>query len=108
MTGTAVTVRYWAAAKAAAGLAEEEYDDPADLASLLEAVRRRHGGDSRLAEVLHRCSYLVDEVSPGRRAPEEVAVTAGSTVDVLPPFAGGALDDRPAGTPASGDRLAPA
>ena len=60
-------VRYWAAAKAAAGAAEETYAAVADLAALLVAVRARHGADSRLPGVLARCSYLVDEVSPGRR-----------------------------------------
>ena len=84
-----VLVRYWAAAKAAAGLPEETYAHVPDLASLLDAVRARHGADGRLAEVLTRCSYLVDEVSPGRRAPADVAVPEGAVVDVLPPFAGG-------------------
>ena len=86
---TDVVVRYWAAARAAAGLAEERYEPPSDLAALLDAVRARHGADSRLAEVLARCSYLVDEVSPGRRAPRDVPVPHGAVVDVLPPFAGG-------------------
>jgi molybdopterin converting factor small subunit len=84
-----VLVRYWAAAKAAAGLPEETFAHEPDLAALLDAVRARHGGDGRLAEVLARCSYLVDEVSPGRRAPADVPVPEGAVVDVLPPFAGG-------------------
>jgi len=84
-----VVVRYWAAAKAAVGAAEESYPAPGTLALLLDAVRERHAGSSRVAEVLLRCSYLVDEVSPGRRAPEDVAVPGGAEVDVLPPFAGG-------------------
>jgi sulfur-carrier protein len=86
---TEVVVRYWAAARAAVGLPEERYDPPGDLAALLDAVRARHGAGSRLAEVLARCSYLVDEVSPGRRAPRDVPVPPGAVVDVLPPFAGG-------------------
>jgi molybdopterin converting factor small subunit len=81
-------VRYWAAAKAAAGLAEETFPAEPDLGALLDAVRARHSG-SRLPEVLARCSYLVDEVSPGRRPPAEVPLAAGAVVDVLPPFAGG-------------------
>jgi sulfur-carrier protein len=84
-----VTVRYWAAARSAAGLAEEMFEPEPDLGALLEAVRSRHGADGRLADVLRRCSYLVDEVSPGRRAPADVALLPGSLVDVLPPFAGG-------------------
>jgi len=86
---TEVVVRYWAAAKAAAGVSEERFDAPADLGALLDAVRERHGARSRLAEVLARCSYLVDEVSPGRRDPADVALPPGAVVDVLPPFAGG-------------------
>ena len=82
-------VRYWAAAKAAAGVAEESFAAVPDLAALLDAVRARHGADGRLAEVLVRCSYLVDEVSPGRRAPADVPLAPGAVVDVLPPFAGG-------------------
>ena len=89
---TEVVVRYWAAAKAAAGLAEETFPAVPDLGALLDAVRARHGAASRLAEVLARCSYLVDEVSPGRRAPADVPLTAGAVVDVLPPFAGGSGD----------------
>ena len=84
-----VLVRYWAAAKAAAGVSEERFDAPADLGALLDAVRERHGARSRLAEVLARCSYLVDEVSPGRRDPADVALPPGAVVDELPPFAGG-------------------
>lgn len=82
-----VTVRYWAAAKAAAGVADEQVDAGGTLASVLDAVRAAHGPE--LATVLARCSYLVDEVSPGRAPHAEVAVADGSVVDVLPPFAGG-------------------
>jgi molybdopterin converting factor small subunit len=91
---TEVVVRYWAAAKAAVGLAEETFPTEPDLGALLDAVRARHGADSRVAEVLARCSYLVDEVSPGRRAPSDVALVPGAVVDVLPPFAGGSRDHR--------------
>lgn len=92
MTGSSdVVVRYWAAAKAAVGKAEESYAAPGNLATLLDAVRARHGAGSRLAEVLVRCSYLVDGVSPGRRPHAEVEVPAGTVVDVLPPFAGGSV-----------------
>ena len=109
MTGSSeVVVRFWAAARAAAGRAEERYAAPGDLGALLDAVRARHGADSRLAEVLARCSYLVDEVSPGRRAPSDVPVPAGAVVDVLPPFAGGsgAVGRGAAGTRGRRARLA--
>jgi molybdopterin converting factor small subunit len=108
MTGPDVLVRYWAAAKAAAGVPDERYPAPTDLGDLLDAVRARHGSASRLAEVLQRCSYLVDEVSPGRRAATEVAVLPGATVDVLPPFAGGSGDGHGSGTRSTGQGLDPA
>ena len=83
-----VRVRYWAAAKAAAGLSEEDIDAAGTLADLLVAVRDAHG--QPLSGVLARCSYLVDEVSPGTAPHDQVAVADGAVVDVLPPFAGGA------------------
>ena len=105
---TEVVVRYWAAAKAATGLAEEPFPAEPDLGALLDAVRARHGVDSRVAEVLARCSYLVDEVSPGRRPPSDVALAPGAVVDVLPPFAGGSRDhDVEAGTPDADAGVAP-
>ena len=94
-----VLVRYWAAAKAAAGRPEEELPAVATLAELLDALRERYGAGSQLDVVLGRCSYLVDEVSPGTRNPAEVVLAPGAVVDVLPPFAGGA------GTAGDGPRL---
>jgi molybdopterin converting factor small subunit len=84
-----VLVRYWAGARAAAGCEQESYDDAADLAALLVAVTRRHAADT-LPTVLARCSYLVNEVSPGTTAHAAVPVPTGAVVEVLPPFAGGA------------------
>lgn len=80
------TVRYWAAAKSAAGLAEEPYD-AATLADALNAARDRHPGE--LVRVLRRCSFLVDGDPVGTRAHETVRLAEGGTVEVLPPFAGG-------------------
>ncbi|MBZ3907849.1 MoaD/ThiS family protein [Streptomyces brasiliscabiei] len=80
------TVRYWAAAKAAAGIAEEPYD-AATLADALTAARDRHPGE--LDRVLRRCSFLVDGNPVGTRAHETVRLAEGGTVEVLPPFAGG-------------------
>ncbi len=81
-----VTVRYWAAAKAAAGVAEEPYEADT-LAGVLDAVRERH--PSELTRVLMRCSFLVDGAPAGTRAHETVRLAEGGTVEVLPPFAGG-------------------
>ncbi|WP_200306745.1 MoaD/ThiS family protein [Streptomyces adelaidensis] len=80
------TVRYWAAAKAAAGVAEEPYD-AATLADALTEARERHPGE--LVRVLLRCSFLIDGDPVGTREHETVRLAEGGTVEVLPPFAGG-------------------
>lgn len=82
----AVTVRYFAAAAEAAGLAQETVDLAAEatLAQLLDELVIRHG--DRLEQVLKRSSLLVDEVVARNR---DSLTPAGATIDVLPPFAGG-------------------
>ncbi|MFF8959329.1 MoaD/ThiS family protein [Streptomyces sp. NPDC014894] len=80
------TIRYWAAAKAAAGVAEEPYT-AATLAEALDGARRRHPGE--LTRVLARCSFLIDGDPVGTRDHETVRLAEGCTVEVLPPFAGG-------------------
>jgi len=81
------TIRFWAAARAAAGVAEESYD-AATLAEALDAARAAHG--PRLAEVLQRCSFIVDDDPVGLRAHDTIPLRDGGSVEVLPPFAGGA------------------
>ncbi len=81
-----VTVRYFAAARAAAGTDTESVELAAGSAvdDLLAALRARHGEELR--RVLERCSFLLDEVAVrAHTAP----LADGATVDVLPPFAGG-------------------
>lgn len=81
-----VTLRYWAAAKAAAGVAEEGV--AADtLAAALTCAVDLHG--DQLARVLARCSFLIDGHPVGSRARDDVALGPGAVVEVLPPFAGG-------------------
>jgi sulfur-carrier protein len=80
------TIRYWAAARDAAGVGEEAYD-AATLSAALEAARARHGEE--FSRVLARCSFVVDDVPAGTRDPTLVELSAGGTVEVLPPFAGG-------------------
>jgi sulfur-carrier protein len=76
-------VRYFAAAKAAAGCAQESV--PAGtLEELVTALADRHG--ERLTLVLKASSYLVDGVCSRDLS---TVVDDQSTVDVLPPFAGG-------------------
>ena len=77
------TVRYFAAARAAAGTTEESLD-AADLDELVDTLGQRHG--ERLALVLKSCSFLVDGLARHERS---AAIPAESTVDILPPFAGG-------------------
>ena len=80
------TLRFWAAAKEAAGVAEEQYE-ASTLAAALAAARERHG--ERFGTVLARCSYVVDGDPVGGRDHATVPLRAGGVVDVLPPFAGG-------------------
>jgi sulfur-carrier protein len=82
---TSVTVRYWASARAAAGVPEEHFVGPMVLEALVAAALERHGGAPELARVLNVCSVLVD----GTRADRETVIQPGSTVEFLPPFAGG-------------------
>jgi molybdopterin converting factor small subunit len=81
-----VTVRYFAAARAAAGVESEPVAVPvgATVDLLLKTVRAAHGDD--LARVLDRCSYLLDEVAVRDR---DTPLHDGAVLDVLPPFAGG-------------------
>jgi molybdopterin converting factor small subunit len=80
-----ITVRYFAAARAAAGSDCEQLTVRSDatVADLVDGL----GGRSReLAHVLVRCSFLCDGVAVRDQAQP---VRAGCTIDVLPPFAGG-------------------
>jgi sulfur-carrier protein len=85
---TNVTVRYWAAAKQAAGVAEETLDADT-LAAAIAAALARRGQDPRLRAVLDRSSFLVDGSAVGRSSAEEVLLPEAAVIEVLPPFAGG-------------------
>lgn len=75
-----ITVRYWAGARRAAGMAEEAMSLNT-IAELRATLNARVGMD-RLATVV---SFLVD----GQQAGEATRLHDGAVVDVLPPFAGG-------------------
>ncbi|GAA3847885.1 MoaD/ThiS family protein [Saccharothrix violaceirubra] len=81
-----VTVRYFAGARAAAGVADEPVvlSGRPTVADVVAAVRRRH--DPALGRVLDASSFLLDGMAVRDRT---VVVPAGALVDVLPPFAGG-------------------
>lgn len=80
-----VTVRYWAAAKEAAGVAEETIT----AGTLADALAAARGRDPRLDAVLARSSFLVDGEPVGTRAPDRVQLGEAAVIEVLPPFAGG-------------------
>jgi molybdopterin converting factor small subunit len=76
-------VRYFAAARAATGRTEEPV--PAgSLQELLTTLADRYG--ERMALLLKASSFLLDEVSCRDLS---TPLDGKSTVDILPPFAGG-------------------
>lgn len=79
-------LRYWAAAKEAAGV-PVDHVTASFLDAALAQVRARHG--PRFAAVLAGCSLVVDGDPVGGRDPALVPLADDSLVDVLPPFAGG-------------------
>ena len=88
-----VTVRYWAAAKEAAGCGTEKLPGRT-LAEVIRTAGDLHGPDlSRLLEI---CSFIVGDQPAKRAAAEAIDLDAGVVVEVLPPFAGGSGLHRPA------------
>ncbi len=83
-----VTIRYWAAAKEAAGVAEESLD-ARTLSGALDEARRHRAGDPRFAAVLARSSFLVDGTHVGAGAAATLGLPQGAVIEVLPAFAGG-------------------
>ena len=83
-----ITVRYWAAARAATGHTTETWarSAPVTLAELLDELVRRHPDAAR---VLGVCSVLVGDQPVGSSDPGAVVIEPGATVELLPPFAGG-------------------
>ncbi|HET8987004.1 MAG TPA: MoaD/ThiS family protein [Humibacillus sp.] len=83
-THAAVTVRYWAAARAAAGVDAQtlEVAAPTTVGAVVDAAVAAHPALDRVARV---ATVLLDGRSVGRDA----SVGDGASVEVLPPFAGG-------------------
>jgi molybdopterin synthase sulfur carrier subunit len=77
-----VQVHLFAAARAAAGCPVVTVD----AGSLREVLDNACVAAPGLADVLPRCSFLIDEVAAHG---DHDVVPAGARVDVLPPFAGG-------------------
>ena len=85
MSELTITVRYFAAARAAAGIETETLSVPAGT-TIAGLVTDLAGRGPVLAKVLARCSYLRDGIAVRDKS---VALRTRETVDVLPPFAGG-------------------
>ena len=88
-----MNVRYFAAARAAAGVEEERFDLPtgATVSDLLQAVLgverpEPPAGTPPLPRILSRSGVRLKEVAVRDRS---VGLAPGEVVDVLPPFAGG-------------------
>jgi molybdopterin synthase sulfur carrier subunit len=85
-----VTIRYWAAAKDAAGVATESLE-ARTLADALAAAldsRGQERGD-RLRGILDRSSFLIDGQPAGTRHHRDIRLPDTAVIEVLPPFAGG-------------------
>ena len=93
-----VTLRYWAAAKEAAGVAEEKVQArtladavAAGAAAVREAAPEpeRTARAERYRGILARSSFLINSDPAGTRPPESVVLPEDAVIEVLPPFAGG-------------------
>ncbi|XBH22764.1 MoaD/ThiS family protein [Jonesiaceae bacterium BS-20] len=82
----AVTVRYFAAARAAAGGTRQEVIEAATPAQAFELAAQTHG--SELARIIGISSYLLDGVSLAKEDSAQ-QLSAPVTLDIMPPFAGG-------------------
>ena len=77
-----IEIRYFAAARAAAGVSIQRVE-PASLTQILATVT---ANNAQLAHVIEQCSSLVDSVAVNDM---NMPINAGSFIDVLPRFAGG-------------------
>lgn len=80
-----VTVRFFAAAREAAGADTSVVRLP-EGATVDDAVCELSGQSDKMQLVLRKCSYLVDGVAVRDGG---IVLRAHQTLDVLPPFAGG-------------------
>lgn len=90
-SGGQIALRYWASARAAAGVATDLFDvvGPVSLSTLVEKSIARHDGSTKLAAVLETCSVLIGDRPAGQEDRAAVIVQPGACVEFLPPFAGG-------------------
>lgn len=85
-----IEVHYWAAARSAAGVAGDtlDVDGPITLDEVVRRALELHPG-TRLPDVLKICSTLIGDRPVNAEDPAAVLVDPGSSVEFLPPFAGG-------------------
>ncbi|MEP9363459.1 MoaD/ThiS family protein [Nocardioides sp. CN2-186] len=85
-----IHVHYWASARSAAGVTGDDLpvDGPITLEDVLRRVLALHH-DTRLGDVLQICSTLVGDRPVNSEDPASVLIPPGSSVEFLPPFAGG-------------------
>lgn len=86
-----ITLRYWAAIRSVAGVDEDVINvaEPVTLAWLLGRADALHRDSSRFRDVLKTCSVMLGDRPVSTEDPEKVLVPPGSTIQLLPPFAGG-------------------
>lgn len=82
-----VRVRYWAGARAVAGVETEEFTADSVADALAQASSAR-GDSEEFRRVLRLSSVLVDGAAVQRSAYGD-ALAGDVTAEVLPPFAGG-------------------
>lgn len=85
-SGVRVLVRYFAGARAAAGVAEEHVELSAAADSVADALAAVLARRTDLDRVLPACSFLLNGVAVRDHG---TTVPDGGEIDVLPPFAGG-------------------
>lgn len=83
-------IHYFAAARAARGVAQETVDSSdRTLNDLLKSLGEQHtehtASGMTLEQIFERCTFLVD----GRSAAPTDSLAGAARVDILPPFAGG-------------------
>ena len=85
-----LSIRYWASARYSAGADGETLalDAPITLTEVLTRLSAAHPG-GRLLTVLQACSVLLGDRPVSSEDPDDVLVPPGSTLEFLPPFAGG-------------------
>ena len=82
-------LRYWAAAKEAAGISEELFNAGTLDEALATASAKHSGLNGRFANVLARSSILVDGMQAGHHTADGFMLWDNAVIEILPPFAGG-------------------